>query len=191
MKQSLWIIALLFGAAFAQPVFADTYSITLLDGSGPTVDGTGSFTYSAGVFSGFTVIWDTLTFDFTSIANSTPTEMHGCAGGVPISFFTYLTSPDCQTGGTSPPAWQGDDDGADTQTALAFAQLSNPIRVITPTIGATDGFQAGNFNLINTTPTGVPEPNSVFLMSTALLAVAFVARKHNARGLRSATRTNP
>jgi hypothetical protein len=58
MKQSLWIIALLFGSALIQPLSASSYSITLLDGNGPTVDGTGSFTFSGGVFSSFTVTWD-------------------------------------------------------------------------------------------------------------------------------------
>ena len=110
MRKTLWIVlGMLIAGAFAQAVRADTFSITLFDGTSPTVDGTGSFTFSGGTFSNFTISWESVTFDFTTAANSTPTETHGCDGGQSISLFTYLTNADCLAGGSFPGhAWSGD-----------------------------------------------------------------------------------
>jgi hypothetical protein len=186
MKQSLGIIALLCGAGFAQPVFADTYSVTLLDGSGPTIDGTGSFTFSAGTFSNFTIIWDTLLFDFTSTANATPSETHGCVGGSLITVFAYLLDPGCQNGGAFPgESWLG---GAGLGGGkLLFSPNIHAIAGRAITTGPPSN-QTGDFRVIDLTTT-IPEPNSVILMLAALLAVAFVARKRNARGRSPATQT--
>jgi hypothetical protein len=182
MKQSLWIIALLFGAALAQPLSASSYSITLLDGSGPTVDGIGSFTFSAGTFSAFTVTWDSFLFDFTSTANSTGSEAHGCDGGGAISVFTYLTASNCQTGGIEPISWEG----TVMMGSARFSFAPDFDGIPAPTLPAnpeTDTTQSGIFEVSQT----VPELNSGFLVATALLAVALVARKRNARGRSSAT----
>ena len=186
MKPSLGIIALLFGAGFAQPVYADTYSITLLDQGGPTIDGTGSFTFSAGTFSNFTVNWDSLTFDFTSTANATPSETYGCDGNKTISFFTYLTNSDCQHGGSHPDnAWTGYGDSFHTYLDFSINNGLVNATVAHPDIGLS---QTGDFRVLDQTNT-IPEPNSVILMLAALLAVAFVARKRNARGRSPATQT--
>jgi|HubBroStandDraft_3_1064219.scaffolds.fasta_scaffold142742_1 hypothetical protein len=182
MKQSLWIIALLFGAALAQPLSASSYSITLLDGSGPTVDGTGSFTFSGGEFSAFTVTWDSFLFDFTSTANSYGSNPHGCDGGGSISVFTYLTAPNCQTGGIEPISWEGNAGGGSAQFTFApdFDGISSPTLPANPEL---DTSQDGIFEASQT----VPELNSGFLMATALVAIAFLARKRNARGRSSGT----
>jgi len=176
MKQSLWVIASLFGAALAQPLSASSYTITLLDGSGPTVDGIGSFTFSAGAFSSFTVTWDSFLFDFTSTANSTGSEPHGCDGGGALSVFTYLTSPDCQTGGIEPISWQGSVVAVAARFSFApdFDGISSPTLPANPEI---DTSQGGIFEASQT----APELNSGFLVATALVAVAFVVRKCNAR----------
>jgi hypothetical protein len=176
MTQSLWVIASLFGAALAQPLSASSYTITLLDGSGPTVDGTGSFTFSAGAFSAFTVTWDSFLFDFTSTANSTGSEPHGCDGGGALSVFTYLTSPDCQTGGIEPISWQGSVVAGSARFSFApdFDGISSPTLPANPEI---DTSQGGIFEASQT----APELNSGFLVATALVAVAFVVRKCNAR----------
>lgn len=176
MKQSLSIIALLFGAALAQPLSASSYTITLLDGSGPTVDGTGSFTFSAGVFSNFTVTWDSFLFDFTSTANSTPSEPHGCDGGGSISVFTYLTAPNCQTGGTEPISWAGSVVAGSARFSFApdFDGISSPTLSANPEL---DTSQDGIFEASQT----VPELNSGFLVATALVVVGFVGRKRNRR----------
>src|ERR1035438_5046855 len=105
MKQCLGIIALVIWVAFAHPVKADIFAITLIDVNGVTVDGTGSFTHAptdSGSFSNFTVTWDSILFDFTHVANTVPSVMHGCDGNISISVFTYLTNPDCQEDPRSP-----------------------------------------------------------------------------------------
>jgi hypothetical protein len=184
MKQSLWIVALLFGAALAQPLSASSYTITLLDGSGPTVDGTGSFTYSAGTFSAFTVSWDSFLFDFTSTANSTPNETHGCDGGGAISVFTYLTAPNCQTGGTEPISWAGSVVAGSARFSFApdFDGISSPTLPANPEL---DTSQDGTFEVSQT----VPELNSGFLVATALGALGFVVRRRNARDRSPAKRS--
>jgi hypothetical protein len=187
MKQVVWILALLSGAGFVQPAAADTFSITLYDGIGTTVDGTGTFTYSAGAFSDFTVDWDGFQFDFASVANGTGNEGHGCLGDSPISVFTYLTTAECESGDSNPGnAWAALAGG--TSGLFVFSNGIEGITVAdtgpphsTPTLDV-----AGDFSVST-----VPEPNSVFLMLAELLAVALVALKRNPGGLRSSSRTNP
>ena len=101
MRKTMWIIALLFAASFAQPVFADgTYIITFTTSGAP--DATGSFTYTAGVFSGFDVTWNDSTFDFTTAANDeATTTIVGCPSA---GFFAYLSAAGC---GESP-SWGAD-----------------------------------------------------------------------------------
>lgn len=175
MKQSLWIIALLFGSALIQPLSASSYSITLLDGNGPTVDGTGSFTFSGGVFSSFTVTWDSFLFDFTSAANSTGSEAHGCGGGSAISVFSYLTDPNCQTGGIEAISWQGfvEEHSAELSFAPDFTGIASP----TVPADSETLSQSGIFEVSQT----VPDLNSGFLVATALIAVAFGVRRRSAR----------
>jgi hypothetical protein len=176
MKQSLWFVALLFGSAFAQPLSASSYSITLLDGNGPTVDGTGSFTFSGGVFSSFTVTWDSFLFDFTSVANSTGSETHGCGGGGAISVFTYLTNSNCQTGGIESISWAGfvEEHSAELSFSPDFTGIASP----TVPAGSEMLSQSGIFEVSQV----VPELNSGFLVATALIAVAFGVRRRSARG---------
>jgi hypothetical protein len=180
MPKHLWISTLLFGAAFAQPIMADTYDVTLFDGATTTVDGTGVFTFSAGTFSAFSVSWDTFTFNFTATANAEAAQAHGCDGGGSISFFTYLMSSDCQSGGSfAPDAWGGE---SVTLNQFNFALDSNPVSQVA--LGSTNRVnQFGTFSVTDTSTSAVPEPRPVFLMLPVLLAAAFVARKRNALGL--------
>jgi hypothetical protein len=185
MKQSLWIIALLLGAAFAYPAFADTlyiYDVTSYDGTSSTVDGNGSFTYDPTAlinpFSDFNVTWDGVIFNLTSAANDTPSEAHGCDSNLLISVFTYLTNANCQEGGIN----GGDAWLAFTGIAsdnFAFNPLENAINAGGGGGTITQPFdqQGGVFAVA----LPIPEPQSVFLLSTALLAVAFLARNRKAR----------
>jgi hypothetical protein len=176
MKQSIGIIALLFGAAVALPVYADTYDITLYYDTSPLVVGSGSFNYDptavSDPFSDFLVNWD-YQFDFTSIANSTPNQAYGCDGGATISVFTYLTNASCQESGD---AWYGDLPSYEV-LSLEFSPAENAIQVeeSAPVILAFP--EQGDFSVTLATP----EPHSVIVMSIALLALAFVVRKRNAR----------
>jgi len=173
MKQSVWFVAFLFGATLAQPLSASSYTITLLDGNGPTIDGTGSFTFSGGVFSSFTVTWDSFVFDFTSVANSTGSEAHGCGGEGAISVFTYLTNSNCQIGGIEPISWEGlvMEGSAEFIFSPDFSGISSP----SVPAGSESLTQSGIFEASQT----VPEMNSGFLVATALIAGVFGVRRRS------------
>jgi hypothetical protein len=190
MKQSLGVIATLFLVALAHPVHADTFAITLIEFSGETIEGTGSFTHApsdSGTFSNFTVTWDSLLFDFTSIANATGSEMHGCDANLSISVFTYLTNADCNSGnGPQFKSWLAFEEFGNGQ--FIFSPLLHGLASTTFGIPLKQGAQSGNFT-VHDTSLSTPEPNSVILISIALFAVAFVVRKRNARGRSPATQT--
>jgi hypothetical protein len=78
------ILMMAFGAQSEAKAGAITYDITLTATSGTLIGGNGAFTYDGTTFSAFSVTWGTESFDFTSVANSTPTEQHGCDGNASI-----------------------------------------------------------------------------------------------------------
>jgi hypothetical protein len=173
MKKMLYVGALLFGPAFAQLTLADTlYDITLIDVTTSLVDGTGTFTYGSGTFSGFTVTLasNSETFDLTAIANSYGSNTHGCDGGASISVITFLLNTNCQEGGPFPVSWGTASGNPDT---FSFSPDSNQIAAQGPDSGIR--VQEGTFTV--TAQNSVPEPATVILMPTALLAIAFVVRQ--------------
>ena len=100
MRKSFWVLSLLLLASGAPLAHADSFTITLHDGTSTTVDGTGSFNFSGGTFSDFTI-----------------TMFPGTA-----------TNADCQNGGSTPgDAWAYA--GQDTAPAvLGFnTVVGNPI----------------------------------------------------------------
>jgi hypothetical protein len=183
MRKSFWVLSLLLLASGAPLARADSFTITLHDGTSTTVDGTGSFNFSGGTFSDFTITMfpgtaNAITFDMTSAANSAPAEFHGCDGGLSISIFTYLTNADCQNGGSTPgDAWAYA--GQDTAPAvLGFnTVVGNPIFA-----SATGPHLGGQFDgdFVVTSP----EPGVMSLLLTALFALAFLVRKRNVRSLK-------
>ena len=183
MRKSLWILGLLMVVAFSAPnVRADNgYTITLLDGTSGAVDGTGSFDFSGGTFSDFTITLlpgtsNAITFNMTSVANSTPVETHVCDGGMAISVFTYLTSASCQNAGFQI-AWSygGQDSGP---AVLAFNESGNGIFA-----SATGPHLGGQLEGVFTVTT--PEPGVMLLLLTGLIALAFVGQKRNVRGFKA------
>jgi hypothetical protein len=73
-SRPLWIIPLLFTAISVPNVHADiitnyTIDFTLRNGS-PDATGSFAYDYSTSLFTNFTVMWDTFTFDLTSVANN-------------------------------------------------------------------------------------------------------------------------
>ncbi|HXN72144.1 MAG TPA: PEP-CTERM sorting domain-containing protein [Candidatus Acidoferrales bacterium] len=182
MRKSLWVLSLLLVASGAPPAHADSFTITLHDGTSSTVDGTGSFNFSGGTFSDFTITMfpgtvNAITFDMTSAANSAPVEFHACDGGLSISVFTYLTNADCQKGGTFPgAAWSYA--GQDTNPAvLDFSGFNDPISA-----SATGPHLGGQFD--GDFVVTEPEPSVMLLLSTALFALAFLVRKRNVHALK-------
>jgi hypothetical protein len=181
-------IVLLFVAIGAPPAHAGSYTITLYDGTSTTVDGTGSFTYSTGAFSDFTITVlpgtsNSITFDMTSAANSTPSEAYGngCDGGMSISVFTYLTNANCQMGGSYPgEGW--DYAGDDMAPAQFFFDYEFGASATGPHLGGQLG---GDFVVATATPT--PEADTGALMLTGLGLLGWMVRK---RGLRPRIGTN-
>ncbi len=186
MRKSLWILGLLMVVAFSAPnVRADNgYTITLYDGTSSVVDGTGSFDFSGGTFSDFTITLlpgtsDATTFNMTSAANSAPIETHGCDGGMSISAFTYLTNADCQNGGSKPGefAWSYAGPGM-APAGFEFNTLFNPFSAT-----VTGPHREGQFEGVFTVTT--PEPGVMLLLLTGLIALAFVGQKRNVRGFKA------
>jgi hypothetical protein len=183
MRKTLWILAFVAIAAICAPAaHADTlttYNITFTGGSpNPTM---GSFKYDSTnpQFSNFTVIWDGITFDLTSSANSPTsfgTQCNGLGSGANASFGFLSGSKAC-----APTPHQGI-----SRYWYADGEIFQFLEVI-----STGGFYiyAGSATPKAASTTGtwtiaaVPEPSSVILMSTALLAMAFGGLKRIVQGL--------
>jgi len=175
MRKTMWIIALLFAASFAQPAFADgTYIITFTTTGTP--DATGSFTYTAGVFSGFDVTWNASTFDFTTAANDEAnTSIVGCPSA---GFFAYLSAAGC---GESP-SW-----GADAlEPVPVFGFNASPATGDCCAVAARPGagriFTSVDGSFTIAPATAMPEPSSSALMLVGGVFL-FVMRKPIGRGL--------
>jgi hypothetical protein len=202
VMHSLGIIALLFGAAFAQPVFADTYTINFTTVAGsPTPSG--SFTYDASAplgsqFTNFIVDWYGYSIDLTSSANN-PSGT-GCGTYNSAATFSFLN-------GSVPCSPSGIGNDWETQTdapgpgGFALLQLFDDGPIPPPTLGpppAQNSFLIGTMAGNNTAPdfgvteaaygtwtitdTTTPEPSDLILISTGLLAVAFMVRKRKHPG---------
>ena len=97
-----------------------TYDINFTLTSG-TPSATGTFTYDASQpigsqFTNFTVLWDTVTFDMTSAANSPQDLGTGCGVGDTSATFFALLSGTAECSPTNPTQW----DGSATFTLASF-----------------------------------------------------------------------
>jgi hypothetical protein len=163
---------------------------------------TGSFTFdssnSSAPFSKFFVTWNNIIFDLTASANDPSTYGGGCNSSV---FALLSPGGACpHTYNTGFPVWsvyelppgnaefEFDDIGADnplgncTDPTVCYSEISiDAFGVGTPIPDNTDQVSIiGDYEIAPQTTT--PEPSSGILMSTGLLAIAFVARKRMARG---------
>ena len=168
MRKSWWIIPLLFTAIGAPLVHADTFNFTI---TGP-ITGSGTFTT-----------------DPLSGGNYLVTGITGTYAGDPI---TALTPPS-----PAPNSFDGNDNliHAATMTpdgfGISFLYDASDVNLFDESHPTMPGDQIatqdlsqlrdGAFTPVTLSMVATPEPNSVFLMSAALLAVALVARKHNAQ----------
>jgi hypothetical protein len=195
-------ITFLLIAAFSAPVVkADpldqtTYAINFTGaGLNPTA---GSFTYDpdTAVFTAFTVMWNTITYDLTSGANSPVfiTAFPGCIGGASGGAATFaLLSGQC-----NPPS----SPNGDTEWEGAYFPIGPPTsffnflsgtstfsgggcpctEIIVSTgpnalhAGAITGQSEGDWTITAVSP--VPEPSTLTLLTATLLCAAFVRRKH-------------
>jgi hypothetical protein len=204
MKQSLWIIALLFGAAFAQPGFADNYTIIFTTDAGSPAP-SGSFTYDASAplgsqFTNFIVDWDGYAIDLTANANNPSAS--GCGTSSSAAAFSFLNGSVPCSPNTTGNYWESQTD-APGPSGFADFLLADEGPPPPPTLNNPDpppttfiifglagnntvansgitGFANGTWTITDTT---TPEPSYLILMSTGLLAVAFVFRKRTTKGL--------
>jgi hypothetical protein len=192
MRKPSWIIlALLLVTIGAPNAHAQTYTITMYDFTSITVDGTGSFTYGSGTFSNFMITIlpgtsNSITFNMTSVVNSTPSLMYadGCDGGMKISVFTYLTNASCQTGGMYPgEGWNYAGDDGPPQPASLYFDNEWGASATSPQYLA--GQMGGDFAVAPVTVT--PEADTGVLMLTGLGLLGWMMRK---QGLRPRIGTN-
>ena len=198
IKQSLWIVALLLGAVFAQHGFADTYTInfTTAGGSGSPAP-SGSFTYDASAplgsqFTDFEVDWDGFSLDLTSSANNP--SGNGCGSYNSAAAFAFLNGAVPCTPNGEGPTWNSGTNSPPPITAGLFSfDDFGPISILGTTTfyisadtipGSSTpqeyAFADGTWNLTDIT---TPEPSYLILMAIGLLGVAFARRKRRAQGL--------
>jgi hypothetical protein len=186
MKQSLGIIAaILFGAALAQPAKADITFYFSFTNTEETVNGT---------VKGYVVLPDVCTncAAIDVVLTSFPAGLDNPFGGPPLNVTPLFTDVFSDTFTVTSGAVSAADLNINNSSAAGLRlNDSGGINALEFVPGAALQDETGLSGLAFTSaPSAVPEPNSVILMSIALLAVALVARKRNARGRSPATRTN-
>jgi hypothetical protein len=176
-REAKWLGALVFALCGAATAHAQTYAIDFFDGSSTSIiDATGAFTYNAAQpagsqFSNFTVDWSGNAFDFTALANATPTESHGCGSGN-ISLFSYLTTAACSSQNLS---WLGEFQFSTSSASFIFSALDNPVASSV----ATSGFvipEGGTFSATQTQTVPELDPASAASGLTLLLGGLMVLR---------------
>jgi hypothetical protein len=181
-----WVGPLVFALCGAATANAQTYTIDFYDSSSTSViDATGAFTYNAALpadsqFSNFTVNWSGNTFNFTSLANSTPVEAHGCGGGN-ISFFAYLTSTACSSQSAS---WLGEFQPSTASSLFIFSASDNPVESGASASGLVIP-ETGMFKVTTGSIVQTPELDPAFAASglTLLLGSLMVLRGRKRRHL--------
>jgi hypothetical protein len=184
MRKSLWImVAVLFaaiGAPHAQADVMTNYTISF-SGTG-TLPTSGSFTYDSTTpaFSSFIVVWDGLTFNLTSAANSPgiagPTPP-ACISGDSGAAASFQLLTNC---GGPTTEWQANPLGTfvnfiflTPETSSACETGHNCIGFSASASSSTLDGAGGTFSVAVTT---APEPRSLALMLLGL-GLVFVMRK--------------
>ena len=146
----------------------------------------GSFKFDAltATFTNFTVQWDSLSFDFTSIANdpgSMP-SLGGCLDGATGALAVFYAFTQCPGGGILG-AWSAQVQGPDYGFFFNAGGDVSFIGVdVTPPADWPSADNANGWYSV----TAVPEPGSSTL---TLIGIGLVMRKQIAAGLRRAIRT--
>jgi hypothetical protein len=179
MKQFSGIIAaILFGAALTQPAKANAifdFSFSNITGNVP------------GTVTGYVVLPNSCSpcAAIDVVLTGFPAGLDNPYGGPPIDVTTTFTTVSHDTFTVN----SGVVTAVEYAVSLPSAESSLVLGHINALQFSDTGYTGNQDGLVSFTA-AVPEPNSVILMSTALLAVAWVARRRNARGRSPATRTN-
>lgn len=173
--QVLLLMGIIASCAFAGPI---AYSINFTTTSGSPPPTSGSFTYDGAAalgsqFAAFDVLWDGLTFDLTSSAN-TGGQGSGC-GVVTSSTIFQVLQGTAECPGSNTFGWFGGHGSLNSEFAFGDTGASSDfIQVIGLNPATGTGGASGTFSItaINGAPT--PEPSSFIL---ALVGGAFLVRK--------------
>ena len=183
-------LALAFAAmqpGMAAPL-AYNINFTTTSGTAPT---SGGFTYDAmtTTFSAFTVVWNTITFDFTSTANS-PMNMPiiPCNGTGPSAAFALLTKSD----GCITPEWFSFLDRGIGQFDFTESGVGGPGHALRYFLSSDDRRSASSVGTYGVAPANAtPEPNSIIAAATGLLAMGLLTHNRRSRPARPTIATYP
>lgn len=190
MRKSLWIILALLlaaiGAPHAQADVMTNYTISF-SGTG-TLPTSGSFTYDSTTpaFSSFIVVWDGLTFNLTSAANSPgiigPTPP-ACISGDSGAAASFQLLTNC---GGPTTEWQANPQETFVNFIFLTPETSSACENGHDCIGfsanASSSTFEGGYGTFSVAATTAPEPSSLALMLLGL-GLVFVMRKRIGREL--------
>jgi hypothetical protein len=192
MTRKRWAAVFIFAAMSVSTVSADiltSYTINFapIDARPPLLPTAASFTYdeTAPRFTSFFVIWDGLTFDFTSspLADLFPTPTRGCLDGTNDAEAIFdLLSGDCGLP-LDEILWGGvaSGNGAHFEFQVigdtAPGELRQGYKIeadLSGIAGVSPGNDQGTWTI---TSLVVPEPSAFILLSTALLSSTIVRKR--------------
>jgi len=188
MKFSLSLFMGLVVAATSLTASPVTYNINFT-GTGllPT---SGQFTYDAmgvpgSAFSDFTVVWNSISFDLTAVANAPQHTFGACAGATPADVLLLIGGDTPCVAGIA--QWYGG-----TYTGISIFGFSesdaNNNELLFDELNTTTPGALGQYTGTSTiTTAAVPEPSTMSLALTGCGGAAFLSWKRRRRSLATTT----
>jgi hypothetical protein len=166
------LLALLIAAAFSPHAIADTYTINF--NGDPGNEPTGSFTYNGTSFTGFTVVFQGVTFDLEPSANNPANT--GCGVTGPAYTFEFMVqSPSCDA-----TAYLWDVVLSPGASTFFIAPVTTGPSSEIQAFGAASfdgGFGRGSWSVSDDSHgTAAPEPIGLPLVTSGAFALALLVR---------------